>query len=303
MEDFDNVGPDIDPPSEEEDEESYKYFSEKLDPDDIPEEDQIPEEIDNTAIQQEIEPNDDNKFIRRLYISSENLKEYTSRDFRINSDDYITINDTERDNYVMILFIWENIECQDYLKKFLQMSNTCKDNKFIFKYCNLEYEQGIKEGFRSLSSEYNHPLFWCTETNKVWSSVSGNNNYDDEFKNPFVLIYKNKWPQGFYDREFNIFSMSEFITETNNKLALIRRSNSPNQKIKFNQRFIVLKKRTDNFLERAFKSNRGLTAQEKKKLAVLAENQMQTEERKKKEEREMVNTDRQIVSSSVSFDY
>lgn len=302
MEDIYDEGPDIDYPEEEEDEEAYKYFSENLDPDDLPEEDQIPEEIDNTAIQQEIEPSDDNKFTRRLYISSENLKEYISRDFRTASDDYITLVEEDEDNYIMVLFIWENIECQDYLKKFLQMSNSCKDNKFKFKYCNLEYEEGIRNGFRALSSLYNHPLFWCTETNKVWNNTS-NNEFDDDYKNPFVLIYKDKWPQGFYDSEFNVFSMSEFITNVNNKLVEIRTSEDPVQKIVFNQKFIVLRKRTDNFLERAFKANRSLTAQEKEKLAILAETQIETEERKKKNERELTNTKTQIVSRAVSFDY
>jgi len=273
-----------------------------LDEEDIPEDDPD-NEISITASEIPKSDNNDTKLImqKRIIIKYDHLKELFSSDFNIDlkkSKDLITLNTEKNANFEtdtwMIMFINETETSQMFLKKFLELATIIKDEKSVkLAFCNLEYEEAIRNNFVQLSKDFSHPLNWAgSEFSTIKQSIF--------LENPFILIYEKTWPQGFYNRPFDIENLVSYV----DLLITMSLSN-----IEFNKRlaffskvFRPLTQVIPSSLKTRILNTKGkLTEVDKLQLLQMAREEELRIEMKKKEERELKDTKHQEVSRAVSF--
>jgi len=251
---------------------------------------------------------DDNRIImkKRIIIDYNHLKELFSSDFSIyekgsdtkRSKDLITLNsekNAEFENSIwMIMFVRENTTSQMSLLKFLDLAKVITDQKNVrLGFCNLEYEEKIRENFEKLSNDFSHPLNWA-------ASEFSDRKESIFLENPFILIYEKTWPQGFYNRPFDTENLVSYVD------LLITMGMSINNYFRrfsfFSKKFTPLTQIVPSSLKARILDSKGkLSEKDKLQLLQMAEEEKLRLEKKKKEERELKDTKHQEVSRAVSF--
>lgn len=151
----------------------------------------------------EQETKDEPMFITRSYIKYKYLKEFKEHDFDLESKTLITLNiDEEHEKNkapYLVLFMKEtNQNSKKYLEQFLNLAMQIKDDKCEIAFVNLEFEEKVLENFKKLGTKdcMDHPYCWARFT-----------------ETPFIMVYRDGWPQGFYNGSVNPKNMSDFCTD------------------------------------------------------------------------------------------
>ena len=142
-------------------------------------------------------------FITRSYINYKYLRELKDETFDLENKSLISLK-TDEENEInkephLILFMKESNEnSKKYLKQFLNLAISIKNDKCQIAFINLEFEQKTLENFKKLGTKecIDHPYCWARFT-----------------ETPFIMVYRDGWPQGFYNGSVNPKSMSEFCTD------------------------------------------------------------------------------------------
>lgn len=132
-------------------------------------------------------------YLQELKDNDYNLDSYTMIDLSRNKDD-IKISD----GYYFILFTNESKMGREYLQRWLELAKVTKNDYCKMAYTNLTFEKKILNNFKSLGNieHLYHPYNWAKF-----------------IEVPFMLVYKNHWPVGFYNGETNQASLLKFIIE------------------------------------------------------------------------------------------
>lgn len=132
-------------------------------------------------------------YLKELKDNDYNLDSYTMIDLSRNKDD-IKISD----GYYFILFTNESKIGREYLQRWLELAKIVKEDYCKMAYTNLTFEKKILNNFKSLANieHLYHPFNWAKF-----------------IEVPFMLVYKNHWPVGFYNGEANQASLMKFIIE------------------------------------------------------------------------------------------
>jgi len=148
------------------------------------------------------------KFTQRTIIDYKYLREFKDKDFNLTSRHFIDLLYDEDDSTIkkltkenlkpyFILFMSDsNTASKAYLNVWLQLAQEIKDDKCYLGFCNLEYEKNVKEAFKLIGSEIDHPYYWAR-----YKEV------------PFMMVYREGFPQGFYNSSIDIKSLIEFCIE------------------------------------------------------------------------------------------
>ena len=139
----------------------------------------------------------------RVYTDYTYIKELTDSDFNISGETLIDLTRNKEDikisnGYFFILFIDESSLGKEYLQRWLELAQIVKDDYCNLAYVNLSFEKKILENFKKLASieNINHPFYWARF-----------------MEIPFMMVYKNHWPVGFYNGAKNQNSLVKFIIE------------------------------------------------------------------------------------------
>ena len=127
----------------------------------------------------------------RTYINSRNVREITSNDFL---DNNMKI-ELKIKKCIIILFYTENTLSKEYLNSWIKLSKNAPGP--LYGCINCLVERSIPTKFSDLNNEINHPLHWA-----------GVKRY------PFILVYRDGWPQAFYNGHHNEFSLTEYCLTT-----------------------------------------------------------------------------------------
>lgn len=122
------------------------------------------------------------------------LTELRDKNFETKSLTRINLSREYRERPMFVLFVDEDPKSQVYVKIWLKISEEIKDQYCDMAYCNLTFEEKVKDGFKELSKINNisHPFYWARFR-----------------RTPFALVYRDGWPQGFYN---GLFYYQELIT-------------------------------------------------------------------------------------------
>jgi hypothetical protein len=118
-------------------------------------------------------------FSRPLLFSQDTIKQLSSSDFLLDKDNLVRL---KYEDCIMILFYADNIESRNLA----EIWSTAAANSIgaIFAACHLGLEKPVAAAFSMLRGMPAHPLYWCR--------LQGY---------PFILVYRQGWPQGFYNSE------------------------------------------------------------------------------------------------------
>lgn len=105
------------------------------------------------------------------------IKRLTGDDFSLDTRDKLCLYS---DACTLVLFYNESIESKYILNAFKISAETI--TSMSFGACHMALEKRVAEAFMTLKSKPDHPLSWCSER-----------------PFPFVLVYRNGFPVGFYD--------------------------------------------------------------------------------------------------------
>lgn len=137
----------------------------------------------------------------RVYTDYTFIRELKDEDFNIDLDTMIDLSRTEEklkinDGYYFILFMDESEIGKEYLQRWLEIAQIAKDNYCKLAYVNLTFENKILANFKKLAniSNINHPFFWARF-----------------LETPYMMVYRNYWPVGFYNGPKNIGVIIDFI--------------------------------------------------------------------------------------------
>lgn len=151
----------------------------------------------------EVETYEEPVFITRSYIKYNYLRELKDNDFDLENKSLITlvIDEEHEENKEphFILFMKESNEnSKKYLQQFLNLAKAIKNDKCEIAFVNLEFEEKILENFKKLGTKecIDHPYCWARFT-----------------ETPFIMVYRDGWPQGFYNGSVNPKNMSDFCTD------------------------------------------------------------------------------------------
>ena len=148
------------------------------------------------------------KFMQRTYIDYKYLREFGNDDFNINSRTFIDLlyceddeklKEITKDNlrpYFILFMADSNKASKNYLNVWLQLAQEIKDDKCYLGFCNLDYEIAVKGVFKLLSDQPDHPYFWARF-----------------LEVPFMMVYRDGFPQGFYNGSIDLKSLTEFCTD------------------------------------------------------------------------------------------
>ncbi len=137
------------------------------------------------------------KLLKRTYIDYIYLTELRDTDFDLKSLTMINFREKESDGLppvrlkldrpYFVLFTKQDPESQRYLKMWLKIAESIKSEFCEMSFCNLEFERGISEKFNLLAQRrfISHPFYWARYQTM-----------------PFILVYRDGWPQGFYNGGF-----------------------------------------------------------------------------------------------------
>jgi len=125
----------------------------------------------------------------RIYTDYRFIRELKERDFNLKLDTLIDLSrETEElkinDGYYFILFMNESDDGREYLQRWIELAQIAKNDYCKLAFVNLTFETKILENFKKLAriENINHPFYWARFT---------------EF--PFMMVYRNYWPVGFYN--------------------------------------------------------------------------------------------------------
>jgi len=118
-----------------------------------------------------------------------NVKILKNEDFNTNSEDLISLKNKLCS---VILFYVENKESKLLSELWELIAKKIPGN--ILCACNLNSEVKISQAFIQVKQNQNHPFYW-TGIQQA----------------PFILIYRDGWPQGFYNGTRSISAISDFI--------------------------------------------------------------------------------------------
>jgi hypothetical protein len=152
----------------------------------------------------------------RTYIDYPYLTELEDAEFDIESATMINLSEemSKREHPFFILFIKQDPESQRYLKIWLTIAEMVKNEHCDMAFCNLQFEKKVNQNFKKLGERkfFSHPFFWARYQ-----------------RAPFALVYRDGWPQGFYNGGFFPQDLLAFITDRVNNPAA---SFDKNQKIR-----------------------------------------------------------------------
>lgn len=153
-----------------------------------------PEELPAPIIQPAPEPD----IKTRVYTNYPFLKEFLNDDFNIEQPTLVDLNHKENNNgYWFILFFEENNLGRNYLQLWLELAQIIKGDYINLGYCNMTFEKKIFENFKTLSKleNLNHPFHWAKFVEL-----------------PFMLVYRDHWPQGFYNGPLYQQALIDYIS-------------------------------------------------------------------------------------------
>jgi hypothetical protein len=148
--------------------------------------DPVEEQIDNQEFFETFEPAITPKLLTRTYIDYPYLSELKDENFNTESSTMINMIDYGEKAY-FVLFMDQTPESQRYLKMWLKIAEQIKNEYCEIAFCNIRFEKKIDDSFRKLSKRryISHPFFWARYRTT-----------------PFALVYRDGWPQGFYNGGF-----------------------------------------------------------------------------------------------------
>lgn len=153
--------------------------------------------------------------ITRTYTEYPYLKEFNTDDFNLDSYTKIDLKRTKindegkevyaNNGYYLILFMDESNVSKQYFKRLLDLSTLTRETKGKLGYCNIFFEKKILKAFQDLSEIKNihHPFYWARY-----------------IETPFLIIYKEHWPQGFYNGNMRLDDLMNYVRdELSNPIA------------------------------------------------------------------------------------
>ena len=201
----------------------------------------------------------------RVYISYPYLKELLSDDFNINEPTMIDlVRKEENSGYWFVLFMDESVQGRNFLQLWLELAQIVKNDYVKMAYCNLTFEKEIFKKFRELGKVENldHPFAWAKF-----------------LEVPFMMVYRNFWPQGFYNGPMSQKAIVDFIMlKANNGLIEIEKTHP----------------RRRDFSGQIFQSEKKLEVEELREKA-------KEEDKKKQEELKEIDPRTQQVTHGVNF--
>jgi hypothetical protein len=202
----------------------------------------------------------------RIYVDYPYLREFLTKDFDVNEPTMIDLIRDDENNvgYWFILFMDESVSGRNRLQEWLELSQIVKNDYCKLGYCNLTFEKGIFARFRELGKveNLNHPFAWAKF-----------------LEVPFMMVYRDHWPQGFYNGPMSQKSVVDFIMlKAGNGLIEIEKDHP----------------RRRDFSGQIFQS-------EKKLEEVELREKAKEEDKKKQEELKEVDPRTQQVSRGVNF--
>ena len=155
------------------------------------------EEMDQKEFFESFEPDVKPKLLKRTYVDYIYLRELKDSDFDLGSLTFINFRESEKpgigpvrlniERPHFVLFVKQDPESQRFLRMWLRITEGIKNEYCQMCYCNLDFEREIGKKFVELSQRkyISHPFYWAR-----YVSV------------PFALVYRDGWPQGFYNGGF-----------------------------------------------------------------------------------------------------
>jgi hypothetical protein len=176
------------------------------------------EHIEPNEFPQEVrDPLTEPVIITRTYTEYPFLKEFSTEDFNLLSDTKIDLkrtklNDEGKDmivnnGYYLILFMDESSVSKQYFKRILDLSTITRETKGKLAYCNVFFEKKIMKAFQDLNEikHIHHPFYWARY-----------------IETPFLMIYKEHWPQGFYNGNMRLDDLMSYVRdELSNPLSQV----------------------------------------------------------------------------------
>lgn len=216
------------------------------------------------------EPKISPELIARLYINYPYLKELRNEDFNIKSRTLIDFKEMDEDGAAInkgawfILFHDQSATSQKYLRAWIELARTIGNNSCYLGHCNLNFEEKIKNNFIKLGDkEYiNHPFSWAKLV-----------------ETPFLMVYRDSWPQGFYNGTMFLEELVDFCVE-----------------IVKNDNFEITKKFT-----RRKNIRDEVIARDKKLLRAITLEKAKEREEKEKEKEKEIDTRTQKIARGVDF--
>jgi len=140
----------------------------------------------------------------RTYVSHPYLKELRDSDFDTKSRvliDFVSKDEDIQNLNIgswLVLFHDESDISQKYLKTWVELAKTVGNDKCYLGHCNLTFEKRIYKNFLKLNNRdfINHPFAWA------------------KFREaPFIMVYRDSWPQGFYNGSLFLDELVDFCIE------------------------------------------------------------------------------------------
>ena len=212
----------------------------------------------------------------RLYTDYPYLRELKSSDFNLKLDTLIDLSREGEelkinDGYFFILFMEETNSGKEYLQRWLELAQIVKNNYCKLAYINLTFETKVLDNFKKLGSleNLNHPFYWAR-----FMEV------------PFMMVYRNYWPVGFYNGPKNQNNLINFIIKD------IYEGLTPIEKIHSLRRDIE-----ENLAEEILESEKKIEARTLKERAIM-------EDKKEKEKvKELDPKTQEILEGVNSLDF
>lgn len=155
--------------------------------------------------------------VTRTYTEYPFLKEFSTEDFNLDSTTKIDLKRTKpndegkevitNNGYYLILFMDESSVSKQYFKRILDLSTITRENKGKLAYCNIYFEKKVLKAFQDLNEITNihHPFYWARY-----------------IEIPFLMIYKEHWPQGFYNGNMRLDDLMSYVRdELSNPLSQV----------------------------------------------------------------------------------
>lgn len=206
----------------------------------------------------------------RTFIDYIFLKEFLEKDFNTNQATLIDLKRKDDEgnpinkNTWFIVFMDESTRGKEFLQIWLEISQIVKSDYLNLGFCNFTFENKVFESFKKLNllENINHPFQWAKF-----------------IEIPFMLVYRNSWPEGFYNGPMNQQALIDFIM-TKASDSLIKLEKEHPRRVDFKNQIYESEKRLEeeNLREKAKK-----------------------EDEKKKEELKEIDPRKQEISKAVDF--
>lgn len=142
----------------------------------------------------------------RIYTNYIFLKEFLDKDFNVDEPTMIDLKrEKENEGFWFIIFLDETQSGRELLQRWLELAQIIKKDYLNLGYCNITFEKKIFTNFKNLTKIENidHPFYWARY-----------------IQIPFMLVYRNYWPVGFYLGDLNQQALVNFvIDEASNPLV------------------------------------------------------------------------------------